>query len=66
MRSEDVLLRQKVLKEDCKLDRGESKYHYVDRLANHFYHQAETICETDCNSIEETENGKLTKAFESC
>merc|ERR1712194_567600 len=28
--------RQKVLKKDCKLDRGETKYHYVDRLANHF------------------------------
>merc|ERR1712176_1549710 len=28
--------RQKVRRKDCKLDRGETKYHYVDRLANHF------------------------------
>lgn len=28
--------RQKVLKKDCKLDKGETKYHYVDRLQNHF------------------------------
>jgi len=28
--------RQKVMKKDCKLDKGETKYHYVDRLQNHF------------------------------
>merc|ERR1712012_1089644 len=28
--------KQKVLKKDCKLDKGETKYHYVDRLQNHF------------------------------
>merc|ERR1712176_1684161 len=28
--------RQKVRRKDCKIDRGETKYHYVDRLANHF------------------------------
>lgn len=28
--------KQKVLKKDCKLDKGETKYHYVDRLSNHF------------------------------
>merc|ERR1712008_637621 len=36
--------RQKVLKKDCKLDRGETKYHYVDRLANHFTIKEKKIC----------------------
>jgi len=28
--------KQKIMKKDCKVDRGETKYHYVDRLHNHF------------------------------
>jgi len=28
--------KQKVLKKDCKIDKGETRYHYVTRLANHF------------------------------
>merc|ERR1712079_253075 len=28
--------KQKVLKKDCKQDNGETKFHYVNRLANHF------------------------------
>jgi len=28
--------KQKILKKDCKLDKGETKYHYVMRLSNHF------------------------------
>jgi len=28
--------KQKVLKKDCKIDKGETRYHYVTRLASHF------------------------------
>lgn len=28
--------KQKILKKDCKIDGGETRYHYVTRLANHF------------------------------
>lgn len=28
--------KKKVLKRDCKLDKGESVFHYVSRLRNHF------------------------------
>lgn len=28
--------KQKILKKDCKIDKGETRYHYVTRLANHF------------------------------
>jgi len=28
--------KQKILKQDCKQDKGESKFHYVSRLAKHF------------------------------
>merc|ERR1711884_18609 len=45
--------RQKVRRRDCKLDRGETKYHYVDRLANHF-----TI---KLKKFEKQKNGKKLK-----
>merc|ERR1719499_2721095 len=40
--------RQKVLKKDCKLDKGETKYHYVDRLSNHFRTKLKKIREAAC------------------
>merc|ERR1712141_642200 len=32
----DLKPKQKVLKKDCKMDKGETKYHYVKRLYFHF------------------------------
>jgi len=35
--------KQKVLKKDCKLDKGETRYHYVTRLANHFHQKISSL-----------------------
>merc|ERR1712113_51229 len=50
--------RQKVLKKDCKLDRGETKYHYVDRLANHFTIKLKKFEKQIALALKKQKNGK--------
>jgi len=53
--------RQKVLKKDCKLDRGETKYHYVDRLANHFTIKLKKFEKQIALALKKQKNGKKLK-----
>merc|ERR1711978_668936 len=53
--------RQKVLKKDCKLDRGETKYHYVDRLANHFTIKLRKFEKQIALALKKQKNGKKLK-----
>merc|ERR1711978_416297 len=50
--------RQKVIRKDCKLDRGETKYHYVDRLANHFTIKLNKIEMQIALALKKQKNGK--------
>lgn len=53
--------RQKVSKRDCKLDRGETKYHYVDRLANHFTIKLKKFEKQISLALKKQKNGKKLK-----
>merc|ERR1711935_1013077 len=51
----------KVVKKDCKLDRGETKYHYVDRLANHFTIKLKKFEKQIALALKKQKNGKKLK-----
>merc|ERR1712207_100037 len=53
--------RQKVRRRDCKLDRGETKYHYVDRLANHFTIKLKKFEKQIALALKKQKNGKKLK-----
>merc|ERR1712048_453569 len=53
--------RQKVRRKDCKIDRGETKYHYVDRLANHFTIKLKKFEKQIALALKKQKNGKKLK-----
>jgi len=53
--------KQKVLKKDCKLDKGETRYHYVTRLANHFTKKLAAFEKKIEDLLKEKKHGKKLK-----
>jgi len=47
--------KQKVEHKSCKHSKGETKFHYVSRLANHFGHKLKGFKKTNRRIVEEEE-----------
>jgi len=50
--------KQKVTKKDCKIDKGEARFHYVTRLANHFTKKLEKFEKKLKELLKEKKHGK--------
>merc|ERR1719264_459623 len=53
--------KQKVLKKDCVIDKGETRYHYVTRLANHFTKKLEAFEKKLRDLLKQKKHGKKLK-----
>jgi len=53
--------KKKILKKDCKIDKGETRYHYVTRLANHFTKKLKAFEKKLKDVLKQKKHGKKLK-----